>query len=62
MDQPTHVIDPDGEVIIVLRNANSPFAPLSDYMIANMRSQLIFLNLQNYLLSPAKSQGAIWKP
>lgn len=26
MDEPTHVIDPDGEVIIVLKDANSPFA------------------------------------
>ncbi|KAL6230203.1 hypothetical protein BDW75DRAFT_234590 [Aspergillus navahoensis] len=34
MDQPTHVIDPDGEVIIVLRNANSPFAKPSDEMVA----------------------------
>ncbi|PYH30454.1 BTB/POZ domain-containing protein [Aspergillus neoniger CBS 115656] len=27
MDQPTHTIDPEGDVIIVLSNANSPFAP-----------------------------------
>ncbi|KAJ5751345.1 hypothetical protein N7533_008373 [Penicillium manginii] len=26
MDHSTHIIDPDGEVIIVLQNANSPFA------------------------------------
>lgn len=30
MDQPTHVLDPDGEVIIILRDANSPFAPASE--------------------------------
>ncbi|GLA29689.1 hypothetical protein M752DRAFT_337462 [Aspergillus phoenicis ATCC 13157] len=30
MDRPSHIIDPEGEVIIVLRNANSPFAP-DDY-------------------------------
>lgn len=30
MDQPTHIIDPEGEVIIFLRNANPPFAP-DDY-------------------------------
>ena len=24
----THIMDPDGEVIIVLRNANAPFAPV----------------------------------
>ncbi|QGA21569.1 hypothetical protein EYB26_009280 [Talaromyces marneffei] len=26
MDQPTHIIDEDGEVTIILRNANAPFA------------------------------------
>lgn len=26
MNQPTHIIDPDGEVIIILRNPDSPFA------------------------------------
>ncbi|RAO72389.1 uncharacterized protein BHQ10_008401 [Talaromyces amestolkiae] len=26
MEQPTHIIDPDGEVMIVLSNANAPFA------------------------------------
>jgi hypothetical protein len=26
MDEPTHIIDPDGEVIIVLKDANPPFA------------------------------------
>ena len=30
MDQPTHVIDPDGEVIIVLRNTDAQFAELND--------------------------------
>ena len=30
MDRPSHIIDPEGEVIIVLRNANSHFAP-DDY-------------------------------
>ncbi|KAL4912351.1 hypothetical protein BDW62DRAFT_216437 [Aspergillus aurantiobrunneus] len=34
MDRPTHVIDPDGEVIIILRNADSPFAEPSKNMIA----------------------------
>ncbi|KAL4905059.1 hypothetical protein BDW74DRAFT_18669 [Aspergillus multicolor] len=28
MHTPTHIIDPDGEVVIVLRNANAPFAGL----------------------------------
>jgi hypothetical protein len=26
MYEPTHVIDPDGEVVIVLKDANPPFA------------------------------------
>jgi hypothetical protein len=26
MEVPTHVIDPDGEVILVLEDANAPFA------------------------------------
>lgn len=30
MEQPTHVIDPDGEVIIVLRNTDAQFAELND--------------------------------
>ncbi|KAJ5919272.1 hypothetical protein N7466_010215 [Penicillium verhagenii] len=30
MSHPTHILDPDGEVIIVLRNANSPFAQVSE--------------------------------
>lgn len=31
MDPPTHILDPDGEVIIVLLNANGPFAhPIED--------------------------------
>ncbi|KAJ5378339.1 uncharacterized protein N7496_005748 [Penicillium cataractarum] len=29
MDLITHIIDPEGEVIIILRNANSPFAQLT---------------------------------
>lgn len=29
MDSTTHTIDPEGEVIIILRNANSPFAQLT---------------------------------
>jgi hypothetical protein len=28
MDRPTHIIDPEGEVIIVLSNPNAPFAQL----------------------------------
>lgn len=33
MDRPTHVIDPDGEVTIVLQNPNAPFAELGEDMI-----------------------------
>ncbi|KAJ9402136.1 hypothetical protein DTO282F9_900 [Paecilomyces variotii] len=36
MDQPTHVIDPEGEVIIIVRNANLPFAELDEDMITDM--------------------------
>ncbi|QKX64033.1 uncharacterized protein TRUGW13939_11206 [Talaromyces rugulosus] len=35
MDSPTHVIDPDGEVVIVLLNADSPFAEMSEDMFAD---------------------------
>ncbi|KAL4772406.1 hypothetical protein BDW60DRAFT_222340 [Aspergillus nidulans var. acristatus] len=30
MDRATHIIDPDGEVVIVLQNPNAPFAELSE--------------------------------
>ncbi|OQE06917.1 hypothetical protein PENVUL_c016G00662 [Penicillium vulpinum] len=33
MNHPIHIIDPDGEVIIVLQNANSPFAHTAEHMI-----------------------------
>ncbi|KAJ9217576.1 hypothetical protein DTO166G4_758 [Paecilomyces variotii] len=36
MDQPTHVIDPEGEVIIIVRNANLPFAELDEDIITDM--------------------------
>ncbi|KAJ5159327.1 uncharacterized protein N7500_008978 [Penicillium coprophilum] len=35
MNSPTHTIDPDGEVIIILRDANSPFAPGSSTLCSN---------------------------
>lgn len=35
MDPPTHIIDPDGEVIIILRNSNSPFAEPGEDMLVN---------------------------
>ncbi|GFF32521.1 hypothetical protein IFM58399_03239 [Aspergillus lentulus] len=39
MNRPTHIIDPDGEVVIILRNANSPFAEPDEDMVANFVSQ-----------------------
>ncbi|PGH10466.1 hypothetical protein AJ80_07509 [Polytolypa hystricis UAMH7299] len=41
MDQPSHIIDPDGEVIIILRNANPPFAELDEATVADMPSQTL---------------------
>lgn len=35
MDPPTHIIDPDGEVIIMLRNSNSPLAELGEDLFVN---------------------------
>ncbi|BCR96722.1 BTB/POZ domain-containing protein [Aspergillus luchuensis] len=35
MDRVTHVIDPDGEVIIVLQNPNAPFAELSEALTSD---------------------------
>lgn len=39
MDRVTHIIDPDGEVVIILRNANTPFAELDEDMVASIASQ-----------------------
>ncbi|GAQ05769.1 hypothetical protein ALT_3090 [Aspergillus lentulus] len=39
MNRPTHIIDPDGEVVIILRNADSPFAEPDEDMVANIFSQ-----------------------
>lgn len=36
MNQPTHIIDPDGEVIIILRNADSPFAQALEDTVTGM--------------------------
>ncbi|RAL02499.1 uncharacterized protein BO80DRAFT_379015 [Aspergillus ibericus CBS 121593] len=38
MTPPTHIIDPDGEVIIILRNANAPFAQPDEDIIAGVAS------------------------
>ncbi|KAJ5425196.1 hypothetical protein N7465_000266 [Penicillium sp. CMV-2018d] len=37
MSQPTHIIDPDGEMIIILRNADSPFAQALEDTVNGMR-------------------------
>ncbi|KAL4871278.1 hypothetical protein BDV12DRAFT_183914 [Aspergillus spectabilis] len=41
MEQPTHIIDPDGEVVTALRNANSLFAQPDEDVIAGMVPQAI---------------------
>lgn len=40
MNSPTHTIDPDGEVIIILLNANSPFAQLDEDPITSLESNI----------------------
>ncbi|KAJ5925538.1 hypothetical protein N7454_008177 [Penicillium verhagenii] len=39
MDQPTHIIDPDGEVMILLRDANSTFAQPCDMTVFDTSSE-----------------------
>ncbi|KAI9373347.1 hypothetical protein BJX61DRAFT_533196 [Aspergillus egyptiacus] len=39
MEQPTHIIDPDGEVVIILRNANAAFVEMDGGMAADSESQ-----------------------
>ncbi|RAO68251.1 uncharacterized protein BHQ10_004263 [Talaromyces amestolkiae] len=41
MDEPTHVIDPDGEVIIVLKDANSPFAVWPEEKTEDEKSKIL---------------------
>jgi hypothetical protein len=41
MDRVTHVIDPDGEVIIVLQNPNAPFAELSETLTSDNITYLL---------------------
>lgn len=53
MDQPTHVIDPDGEVIIVLRNADSPFAEPDD----TVQDTATELNHPEELPKPTQKKG-----
>ncbi|EAW19549.1 BTB/POZ domain-containing protein [Aspergillus fischeri NRRL 181] len=36
MDRVTHIIDPHGEVVIILRNADSPFAEPDEDMVASI--------------------------
>jgi hypothetical protein len=39
MNRTTYILDPDGEVVIILRNADSPFAQPDEDMITSMVSQ-----------------------
>ncbi|KAJ6092676.1 hypothetical protein N7486_007965 [Penicillium sp. IBT 16267x] len=51
MNSPTHTIDPDGEVIIILRNANSPFAQMDENSIPSGDSDIFHSlgdNAQDY--------------
>jgi hypothetical protein len=41
MDWPTRIIDPEGEVIVVLSNPNAPFAQLSEDMITGELSHML---------------------
>jgi hypothetical protein len=41
MNRVTHVIDPDGEVIIVLQNPNAPFAELSEALTSDNFTHLL---------------------
>lgn len=55
MDRSTHIIDPDGEVMIVLRNANSPFAHPAENMVTSTLSQFLTEHCQKARKSPAES-------
>jgi hypothetical protein len=40
--EPTHVIDPDGEVVILLHGANAPFAPCNvDEKISSVEGEFV---------------------
>ncbi|KAL4965068.1 uncharacterized protein BDV14DRAFT_189869 [Aspergillus stella-maris] len=54
MNQSTHIIDPDGEVVIILRHANSPFAQPDKAMVAGLVSHALFLKLWDVVQCPAK--------
>ncbi|EAW18105.1 uncharacterized protein NFIA_080490 [Aspergillus fischeri NRRL 181] len=52
MGQPTHIIDPEGEAIIVLSNPNAPFAELSEDMIPRESTHPL-LDARDNIKSPA---------
>ncbi|PYI12642.1 hypothetical protein BO78DRAFT_402522 [Aspergillus sclerotiicarbonarius CBS 121057] len=58
MNPPTHIIDPDGEVIIILQHANAPFAPPDDDMIADVVSDPL-PESSDSVQSPAAESGGI---
>ncbi|KAJ5805563.1 uncharacterized protein N7503_003165 [Penicillium pulvis] len=41
MNSPTHTIDPDGEVLLILRNANSPFAHSDKMPFTSLDSKIV---------------------
>lgn len=51
MDSTTHTIDPEGEVIIIVRNANGPFAQLTGDACAHRWFDFSQLSLGNPLSS-----------
>ncbi|KAL4788609.1 hypothetical protein BJX76DRAFT_344741 [Aspergillus varians] len=57
MNQPTHVIDPDGEVIIVLRNAGSHFVLLDEEFPVNGVSSPPLNQPRDDVQSPAEASG-----
>ncbi|KAL4959230.1 uncharacterized protein BDV14DRAFT_193960 [Aspergillus stella-maris] len=54
MNQSTHIIDPDGEVIIILRHANSPFAQPDETIVAGMVSHTLLPKFWDVVQRPAK--------
>ncbi|KAF4182503.1 hypothetical protein CNMCM8694_006753 [Aspergillus lentulus] len=57
MGQPTHIIDPEGEAIIVLSNPNAPFAELSEDIIPGESTHTLPEPSDNNTKSPAEEIG-----
>ncbi|KAL2838627.1 hypothetical protein BJY01DRAFT_257973 [Aspergillus pseudoustus] len=47
MDHPTHILDPDGEVVIVLQDANSPFADPEEYMDCGLLEKSAYADVEH---------------